>query len=178
MSRFLLKYQTVFKVEEQYLANMSTSLSTTVAPTKTTRKVTKKSTLKSAKSQNIETISVDFNNSILDGLESSYPPKVTKKKLSGAVTISSMSSSTTTETKTSASIKEPTEVLQNENVAAVESKQELATDNGKKKARSKKSRKGETDHENISVVSWRALTINLKLNFSLFNKFDFILFFF
>nr|XP_014098332.1 LIM domain and actin-binding protein 1 isoform X3 [Bactrocera oleae]XP_036215103.1 LIM domain and actin-binding protein 1 isoform X3 [Bactrocera oleae] len=132
---------------------MSTSLSTTVAPTKTTRKVTKKSTLKSAKSQNIETISVDFNNSILDGLESSYPPKVTKKKLSGAVTISSMSSSTTTETKTSASIKEPTEVLQNENVAAVESKQELATDNGKKKARSKKSRKGETDHENISVKS-------------------------
>uniref|UniRef100_A0A034VB88 Xin actin-binding repeat-containing protein 2 n=2 Tax=Bactrocera dorsalis TaxID=27457 RepID=A0A034VB88_BACDO len=139
---------------------MSTSSTTSLAFTKTSRKVTKKSTIKSSKSQNIEeAITVDFNNSILDDVDGSCeenantPVKVNKKKFPGVGTKSSVSSSTTTKTKISAIIKEQTEILQNEDVASVECKQEIATAKGKKKARSKKSRKGETDHENISVKS-------------------------
>ncbi|XP_018798989.1 PREDICTED: uncharacterized protein LOC108975136 isoform X2 [Bactrocera latifrons] len=131
-----------------------------LAFTKPTRKVTKKSTFKSSKSQNIEeAISVDFNNSILDGVDgscvenASTPVKVNKNKFPGVGTTSSVSSSTTTKTKISASIKEQTEILQNEDVASVECKKEIPTAKGKKKAGSKKSRKGETDHENISVKS-------------------------
>ncbi|XP_050339264.1 LIM domain and actin-binding protein 1 isoform X2 [Bactrocera neohumeralis] len=139
---------------------MSTSSTTSLALTKTTRKVTKKSTFKSSKSHNVEdAITVDFNNSIIDGVDgscvenASSPVKVNKKKFPGVGTTSSVSSSTTTKTKISANIKEQAEILQNENVASVECNQEIATAKGKKKAKSKKSRKGETDHENISVKS-------------------------
>ncbi|XP_054091287.1 LIM domain and actin-binding protein 1 isoform X2 [Zeugodacus cucurbitae] len=155
------KYQTVINVEEQYLANMSTSVSTATATTKTTRKVTKKSTLKSAKSQSIEeTISVDFNNSLVESVQSSCaentntPHKIIKKKSPGDITTSAQSSTSTTKTTISASIQEHTEeVQQNENVATVESNQEITTGNGKKKLKSKKSKKGETVQQNISVKS-------------------------
>lgn len=172
MTRFLQKYQTVFNVEEQNLANIFTRLSTSMAMAKTTRKFTKKSTLISPKWQSIEeAIDVDFNDGIIDGVDgrcsenTGTPHKVTKKKSSGAISTGSLSSTATTETTISASIKEQTKVQQNESVASVESKQEIVTGNGKRKVKSKKSRKGETDHQNISVVSCRTLMTKLKLSF-------------
>ncbi|XP_017467303.1 PREDICTED: LIM domain and actin-binding protein 1 isoform X2 [Rhagoletis zephyria] len=131
---------------------MSSSLSiTTVANTKTTRKVTRKST----QSHNIdETLSIDISNSIRDGLsgitkdKSSSPPKPSKKKSSAATSASVSAVSTTTK---ATFVENSEQKIQAQEQQSNASKPEEGADIDKKKLKSKRSKKGEKDQQNISV---------------------------